>query len=42
MEGLLMSLVLLVLPFVVLALLMKLLPPWGEPEEHVAAAGVRS
>ena len=36
-EGLLMALVLLVLPFLVLAVLLKLLPPWGRPAREPAA-----
>ncbi|MEE9466471.1 MAG: NrfD/PsrC family molybdoenzyme membrane anchor subunit [Candidatus Neomarinimicrobiota bacterium] len=33
-EGLLVSLVLLILPFLVLAVLLKLLPPWGRPAKQ--------
>jgi formate-dependent nitrite reductase membrane component NrfD len=38
-EGLLISVVLLVLPFLVLAALMKLLPPWDSPAERRAEGG---
>jgi hypothetical protein len=37
-EGLLMALVLLVLPFLVLAVLLKLLPPWGRPARESVTA----
>jgi hypothetical protein len=34
MEGLLVSLAFLILPFVVLFALVKILPPWGEDDGH--------
>ncbi len=37
-EGLLMTLVLLVMPFLILAVLLKLLPPWGRPARESATS----
>ncbi|MGE5114594.1 MAG: NrfD/PsrC family molybdoenzyme membrane anchor subunit [Acidobacteriaceae bacterium] len=40
-EGLLIAIALMILPFIILAVLVKLLPPWGQPVEkplHIAAA----
>lgn len=41
-EGLLIAIALMILPFIILAVLVKLLPPWGEPvgKQMEASAGV--
>ena len=39
MEGLLMTLLLLVMPFVILAVLIRILPPWEKPRPEAPAAG---
>ncbi len=38
-EGLLMAIALMILPFCILFVLLKLLPPWAEKEKFVSAAG---
>ena len=38
-EGLLPAILLMILPFGILAVLLKLLPPWEEPLEPVGTAG---
>ncbi len=41
-EGLLTSVVLLILPFIVLAILIKVLPPWPDAEAHLEPAPAKS